>query len=58
MIDLRALYAMATEARDSAHCAYEIALSKRSGDSQTAYDTLMHANRLRDRLYRELIDSL
>lgn len=50
---LLALHELATEARDCAYRAYETALKNRkvAGDTQAAYETLLNANQVRDRIY-------
>jgi hypothetical protein len=55
--ELSDLHVMATEARDLAHAAYKIALSNRKadGDTRAAYDTLLQANRVRDRIYSAIL---
>lgn len=55
--ELLALHAVATETRDSAHRAYEIALRNitEPGDTQAAYDTLLLANKVRDKIYQAVL---
>lgn len=55
---LKALHAMATEVRNECHVAYEVALRNRKadGDTEAAYQSLIKANNLRDRLYNMLLD--
>lgn len=54
---LTALHADATTTRDLAHKAYTIALRNRQvdGDTQDAYQTLLAANRVRDRIYQAIL---
>lgn len=58
---LRAMHDLATEARDAAHRAYEMALRTRKTDDGTdtrdAYEALLLANKVRDRIYDALIAS-
>ena len=55
--ELLALYADATTTRNLAHKAYGIALQnrRRDGDTDHAYQTLLQANRVRDRIYTALL---
>lgn len=68
-MDLRKLHKLATEARDSAHVAYTIALRNRrcvtqdprthsAGDTQAAFETLVLANAVRDSIYEMLLTSI
>jgi hypothetical protein len=52
-MDLKTLHARATEARDAAHRAYEIALKNRQGPSDTddAYAALIKSNMVRNDIY-------
>lgn len=54
---LRNLHAMATEVRNECHVAYETALRNRQsdGDTEAAFQALIKANNLRDRLYNMLL---
>lgn len=51
------LHEMAKAAVTAAHAAYEIALVRRTmgGDTKLAYDALIKANRVRDRIYSMLV---
>lgn len=55
--ELRELHKAATEARDLAHKAYEIALQNRKveGDTEAAYQALLKANSVRNRIYDALL---
>ena len=55
--ELLALHDIATEARDLAHKAYTTALKNRKadGDTNDAYQTLLKANQVRDRIYAAVI---
>lgn len=58
--ELKALHEVATETRDLAHKAYEIALTNRRipGDTDSAYQTLLKANWVRDRIHVAIIASV
>lgn len=55
--ELTALHALATETRELAHQAYTIALENRKadGDTRAAYDTLLKANQVRDRIHQAIL---
>lgn len=55
--ELAALHVQAQEAVRLAHAAYTMALQNRQadGDTRAAYDTLLQANRLSDKIYAALL---
>lgn len=58
--ELKTLHEAATEARDLAHKAYEIALQNRQapGDTTPAYQALLKANSVRNRIYDALLAAI
>lgn len=58
--ELKDLHAAATQARDLAHRAYEMALRNRKddGDTKPAFEALLQTNRVRDRIRQAMVAAI